>query len=71
MNKDVIKSLIAIRQNEIPFSVIERDMKLPVNREKIITVPGVRRCGKSTMMEIAVNDLVQSGVPKRNLMDRL
>ena len=68
MNKDVIKSLIAIRQNEIPFSVIERDMKLPVNRKKIITVPGVRRCGKSTMMEIAVNDLVQSGVPKRNIL---
>lgn len=68
MNKDVIKSLIAIRQNEIPFSVIERDMKLPVNRKKIITVPGVRRCGKSTMMEIAVNDLVQSGVPKQNIL---
>ena len=34
MNKDVIKSLIAIRQNEIPFSVIERDMKLPVIGKK-------------------------------------
>ena len=68
MRKDVIKSLIAIRQNDIPFDVIERDVELPINRKKIITVPGVRRCGKSTMMEIAINNLVKDGVPKRNIL---
>lgn len=40
MKKDAIKSLIAIKQSEIPFDVIERDVKLPINRKKIITVPG-------------------------------
>lgn len=68
MKKDIIKSLIALRQNDIPFDVVERDVKLPINRQKIITVPGVRRCGKSTMMEIAINDLVKEGVPKRNIL---
>ena len=68
MKKDVIKSLISLRQNEIPFDVVERDMKLPVNRKKIITVPGVRRCGKSTMMEIAINELVKGGVNKENIL---
>ena len=68
MRKDIIKSLIALRQNDIPFDVVERDVKLPINRQKIITVPGVRRCGKSTMMEIAINDLVKEGVPKRNIL---
>ena len=48
MRKDIIKSLIAIRQSEIPFDVIERDIKLPVDRKKIITIPGVRRCGMPT-----------------------
>lgn len=67
MRKDVIKSLIAMRQNEIPFDVIERDLRLPINRKKIITVPGVRRCGKSTMMEIAINNLMHEGVPKENI----
>lgn len=43
-----------MRQNEIPFDVIERDLRLPINRKKIITVPGGRRCGKSTMMENAI-----------------
>lgn len=68
MKKDIIKSLIAIKQSDIPFDVIDRDVKLPINRKKIITVPGVRRCGKSTMMEIAINDLVNSGVPKQNIL---
>lgn len=68
MRKDIIKSLIAIKQSEIPFNVIERDVKLPVNRKKIITVPGVRRCGKSTLMEIAINTLVEEGVPKEKIL---
>ena len=68
MRKDIIKSLMALRQNDIPFDVVERDVKLPINRQKIITVPGVRRCGKSTMMEIAINNLVKGGVPKRNIL---
>ena len=52
MRKDVIKSLIAIKQSEIPFDVIERDIKLPINRNKIITVPGVRR--RSLSMGLSV-----------------
>ncbi len=32
--KNVIKSLFAIKQSEIPFDVIERDTKLPINRKK-------------------------------------
>lgn len=68
MKKDIIKSLIAIKQNEIPFNVIDRDVKLPINRGKIITIPGVRRCGKSTMMEIAINELVSNGVPRQNIL---
>lgn len=68
MRKDVIKSLIAIKQSEIPFDVIERDVKLPINRKKIITIPGVRRCGKSTLMEITINALVRDGVPAKNIL---
>ena len=50
MKKEVIKSLIALKQKEIPFDIIERDIRLPINRKKIITIPGVRRCGKSSLM---------------------
>lgn len=68
MRKDVIKSLFAIKQSEIPFDVIERDTKLPIDRKKIITIPGVRRCGKSILMEIAINTLVEKGVPKEYIL---
>ena len=68
MRKDVIKSLIALKQEEIPFSIIERDTALPIDRKKIITVPGVRRCGKSTRMEIAINHLIKEGVSPQNIL---
>ena len=69
MDKDVIKSLIALRQSEIPFEVFPRDSELPLDRGKIITVPGVRRCGKSSMMMIAINTLVErQGIDKRRIL---
>ncbi len=68
MKKDVIKSLIALKQQAIPFGVITREMQLPLHRKKIITIPGVRRCGKSTMMEIAINQLVENGVRREQIL---
>lgn len=68
MKKEVIKSLIAIRQSEIPFDVIGRDISLPINRKKIITVPGVRRCGKSTMLEITINELIATGISTERIL---
>ncbi len=68
MKKDIIKSLIALKQQAVPFGVITREMQLPLHRKKIITIPGVRRCGKSTMMEIAINQLVDSGVKREQIL---
>lgn len=68
MLKDVIKNLILLKQNEIPFDIIRRDVELPLNRQKIITIPGVRRCGKSSMMSLVINSLVTSGVPVQNIL---
>lgn len=66
--KDIIQSLIAIKQSEIPFNVIPRDLELPINCGQIITVPGVRRCGKSSLMMLAINTLVQQGVEKERIL---
>ena len=66
--KDIFKTLIAQKQSEMPFSVIDRDVSLPINGNEIITVPGVRRCGKSTLMEIAINRLLANGVRKENIL---
>ena len=41
--KDIFKTLIAQKQSEMPFVVIDRDVVLPIDADEIITVPGVRR----------------------------
>ena len=66
--KDIFKTLIAQKQSEMPFSVIDRDVSLPIDGKEIITIPGVRRCGKSTLMEIAINRLLANGVRKEDIL---
>ena len=66
--KEIIQSLIATKQNEIPFDVIKRDLELPLDSKQIITIPGVRRCGKSSLMMLAINALIEKGVDKRRIL---
>lgn len=66
--KDVIQALIATKQNEIPFDVIKRDLELPLDSKQIITIPGVRRCGKSSLMMLAINSLVKKGINKKQIL---
>ena len=62
MVKDTIKSLIVTKQKEIPFPMKERDNELPLNSQSIVTVVGVRRCGKSSRMQLTINALVENGL---------
>ena len=68
MTKDEIKACIALKQQEMPFDVKAREECLPLDGQDIITIPGVRRCGKSTRMELAINGLIAQGVPKANIL---
>ena len=66
--KEIIQALIKTKQNEIPFEVIQRDMEIPLNSKQIVTIPGVRRCGKSSLMMLAINALVDKGVDKGRIL---
>ena len=68
MNKDSIKSLIAMRQAEFPTDLKMREQSLPLDCGKIVTVPGVRRCGKTSRMEAVANDLLRSGVERQRIL---
>jgi len=68
MDKLYIKSQIAMRQQEFPANLISRENPLPVGSGKIVTVPGVRRCGKSSKMEAVVNVLLDQGVERRRIL---
>ena len=66
--KELFKSLIALSQAELPFERIEREIDLPVQPELIITVPGVRRAGKSSLLMLAVHKLLASGVKREQIL---
>lgn len=68
MDKAYIKTLIVMRQSEFPVSLYPRENPLPVGIGKIVTVPGVRRCGKSSKMEIVVNQLLSEGVGRERVL---
>lgn len=57
-----------MRQAEFPTELKKREKPLPVNDGKIITIPGVRRCGKSSRMEAVVNELLASGVERERFL---
>lgn len=68
MDKMYLKTQIAMRQAEFPTDLKPRENPLPVNEGRIITIPGVRRCGKSSKMEMAINHLLASGVPRERFL---
>lgn len=57
-----------MRQQEFPVDLIARENTLPIGDGKIVTVPGVRRCGKSSKMEIVVNKLLSEGVDRSRIL---
>lgn len=57
-----------MRQAEFPTDLVPREKKLPIGEGKIVIVPGVRRCGKSSRMEIVINDILQRGVNRNNIL---
>lgn len=68
MDKEYIKTQIAMRQAEFPTDLKPRETPLPVNDGRIVTIPGVRRCGKSSRMENVINDLLASGVDRKRFL---
>ena len=66
--KETIKSLIALKQQEIPVAYNPREVELPITAKKMITVVGVRRCGKSTLMELCIERLLKAGVSPQQIV---
>ena len=50
------------------MSLHERSLQLPLNKQRIVTVTGVRRCGKSSLLHLTINRLLASGVDKEQIL---
>lgn len=66
--RNIFQSIIALHQEEIPLSLHERSLQLPLNKKRIVTVTGVRRCGKSSLLHLTINRLLASGVDKEQIL---
>lgn len=66
--RKTFQSIIALHQEELPFDLFERDQKVPVDNGRIVTVTGIRRCGKSSLLGLAINRLLQAGVPRERIL---
>ena len=65
--KKKIKQIIRDFYLQKPFEVHSRELQLPINTQKIITLMGVRRCGKTSILYETINRLTQSIDKKRIL----
>ncbi len=61
-NKDVLKTIFKDFADNLPLQVTRRNIDIPINSGKIITVTGVRRGGKTSVMLDTINKLVLSNV---------
>lgn len=68
-DKELVKQLIVNSQVRLEtIDSVERNMKLPISSGKIITVPGVRRCGKSTLLLLTIKQLLAKGVERKQIL---
>lgn len=66
--RTVFQGLIALHQEEFPYNLLPREISLPLKSGNIVTVTGVRRCGKSSLLKLAINSLIESGIRKEQIL---
>lgn len=66
--RSTFQSVIALHQQELPLDLQAREMQLPLNGNRIVTVTGIRRCGKSSLLGLTINRLLESGVPRERIL---
>jgi len=68
INKELIKELIVSFQLSLPKKITIRERIVRADTGKIAVYVGVRRCGKSNSMYLTINDLIKSGVDRKNIL---
>jgi hypothetical protein len=68
VTKELLKQLIVTFQDSLPVELKPRETIIPTDTEKIITLPGVRRCGKSSIILLTINRLITQGISKERIL---
>jgi len=68
MMKDLIKTVIREFHTEELPALVERDLKLPLESGKIVSLVGPRRAGKTYLFYQHIGELLRRGVPKEKIL---
>lgn len=68
MSKDLIKKIIVDFHQQEYTKFFSRDLDVPIDVEKIITLIGPRRSGKTAQLFNMIHELMQAGVSKKNII---
>jgi hypothetical protein len=66
--KIIIKDALVAFQKQLPLDILPRVLTLPTELKKIITVTGVRRSGKTSLLFDTINTLIGKGIPPQNIL---
>lgn len=66
--RSTFQSIISLHQEELPLLLQARNTQLPLDGNRIVTVTGIRRCGKSSLLGLTMNRLLEKGVPKERIL---
>jgi len=66
--KEILKEIIVQNQNKNLDFVKPRQTQIPVNTGKIISVSGVRRCGKTHLLLFTINKLLNQNIDKAQIL---
>ena len=66
--RSTFQSIISLHQEELPLNLKARNTQLPLDGNRIVTVTGIRRCGKSSLLGLTINHLLEKGVPRERIL---
>lgn len=67
-SKDILKNIITDSQNQVLPNIWKRIQTIPIDNQKIITLTGVRRSGKTYHLFNLINQLKASGIPNQQIL---
>ncbi|MES2773674.1 MAG: ATP-binding protein [Bacteroidota bacterium] len=68
ISKDILIEIYTNFAENLPLQIVHRNQSVPINSGKIITVTGVRRGGKTSVMMDTINQLLLANVAKDNIL---
>jgi len=68
MDKEIIKQVIVESQESKLPEIVSRDIEIPLSSQKIITITGPRRAGKTYLVFYLISNLIEQGIPRERII---